>query len=166
MHNFYFTFGSDKRFPYQNGYIVVVADNIKEAIQCFKKKYPNREGSDALNCSDYYSATQWEDMIQKGYYKNQYPQETLYANLAYKRERQLFELTLDLLHLDYEWKNGSITIKDSYGHYLKDSDGDIMLFTNTIDVINSLDYALDEILPHAICFNEYEYEQEEIQEEK
>ena len=40
MNKFYFTFGSDENYPYQNTYLIVVAFTLKKAIEVFQKKYP------------------------------------------------------------------------------------------------------------------------------
>jgi len=80
MENFYFTFGSDKRFPFQNGFLVVEADGLKSAISCFKEHYPNRPGSDALNCSDYYTEDQWNSILKEGFYQGELPKTVLSSN--------------------------------------------------------------------------------------
>ena len=56
--NFYFTFGSSKHYPYQNGYIIVIAESLKIAIAKFREKYPD-VNENSLNCSDYYTQKQW-----------------------------------------------------------------------------------------------------------
>ena len=50
---FYFTFGSDLGFPYQDTYLIVIADCKGEAMTKFQKKYPNRH-KDCLNCAFVY----------------------------------------------------------------------------------------------------------------
>lgn len=77
MAKFYFTFGSSSAFPYQNGYLVIEADNLKDAAACFKEHYPNKS-PDVLNCSDYYTELQWEKVQE--YYQGEAPKEVLYAN--------------------------------------------------------------------------------------
>ena len=48
-----FTFGTSKQFPYQLGYVSIIAPTVKEAIAEFRKNYPDvNEG--ILNCADYY----------------------------------------------------------------------------------------------------------------
>ncbi len=71
--NFYFTFGSWERFPFQNGYIIVRAETIREAAYKFMQQYPNPRDEDVLNCSDYYDAKAWERILSEGYYKDQEP---------------------------------------------------------------------------------------------
>lgn len=70
---FYFTFGSYEGFPFQNGYIVVKAADIREAARKFKAKYPNDRDETVLNCSDYYRADEWKRILAEGYYKGQEP---------------------------------------------------------------------------------------------
>lgn len=55
MNKFYFTFGTDRQYPFQNGYIIVEANNLNSAARIFKEYFPNRPGSEALNCAFYYT---------------------------------------------------------------------------------------------------------------
>lgn len=66
---FYFTFGSDKRFPYQNTYLIVVADCKGDAMTKFSRKYKDKylNTYSALFC---YDENQWNNSI-----KMYYPQE-------------------------------------------------------------------------------------------
>lgn len=50
MNKFYFTFGSLEQFPYQNTYLIIIADNLAKAIATFRKKYPDRHPN-TVNCS-------------------------------------------------------------------------------------------------------------------
>lgn len=74
--NFYFTFGSWERFPFQNGYIIVKAKDIREAARKFKAKYPNDRDETVLNCSDYYSEAVWKERVGN-YYKGREPYEVM-----------------------------------------------------------------------------------------
>ena len=53
METYYFTFGSAEYFPFQNTYMVIIAASYRDAIACFRDKYPDRIPN-CLNCSDYY----------------------------------------------------------------------------------------------------------------
>lgn len=54
----YFTFGSDERFPFQNTYVIVFAGSEKEAVRKFRERYPDRtEGT--VNCSFWYDWKEW-----------------------------------------------------------------------------------------------------------
>ena len=57
MKRFYFTFGTDERYPFKGGWIIVKAKNLSAAINAFRAYFPNREESGLLNCSDYYDQT-------------------------------------------------------------------------------------------------------------
>lgn len=57
---YFFTFGSDAAFPYQNGYIIIIAKDIDTANKIFKENYPNRPGSDCLNYSFCYTSDEWD----------------------------------------------------------------------------------------------------------
>lgn len=60
LENFYFTFsGADMRFPYQNGYLVVRAENEKEAFRKFRFRYPDPY-LNCLCCASWYSQEKWE----------------------------------------------------------------------------------------------------------
>lgn len=69
---FYFTFGSSKQFPFQSGYIVLYAEDIKAAARKFQSLYPNPYEPDVLNCSDYYSLEKWIEITQE-FYKDEAP---------------------------------------------------------------------------------------------
>lgn len=77
LKNFYFTFGSAKQFPYtQEQYLIVKAQDMKEAARKYKRKYPNPYDDTVLNCADYYSQKEWDERI-KNYYKDTEPAEVL-----------------------------------------------------------------------------------------
>lgn len=75
--NFYFTFGSHEGYPFQNGYIIVRANNKREAGLKFAAKYPNPYRDGVLNCSFYYSAAQWAWVLADGHYAGQEPYEVI-----------------------------------------------------------------------------------------
>lgn len=54
MNRFFYTFGSDERFPFQGGWVEVQAENLLEAHKIFRSYYPDRTPG-CLNCSDYYT---------------------------------------------------------------------------------------------------------------
>ena len=81
MKNYYFTFGSDSRFPYgRNDYVVVQADNLTLAVEAFKHVHPNRIGSGNLNCADFYHEDVFLRFKDK-YYKDREPVEIIRANI-------------------------------------------------------------------------------------
>jgi len=55
---FYFSFGSDPGFPFQNTFIIVVAETEKAAVEKFRKKYPDRHEG-IVNCAFWYSEESW-----------------------------------------------------------------------------------------------------------
>lgn len=63
---YYFTFGSHEGFPYQNTYLVVVAENINSAIEKFREKHKDRTPG-FINCSFYYTEEQWNRDCAKFY---------------------------------------------------------------------------------------------------
>lgn len=143
MKKFYFTFGSDEKFPYQNGYIMIIAEKYQDAIEKFKNTYPSRIPGDAtLNYSFDYNEVEWG--VSKND-KTQAPFKTLYATPSLEREFELFQQLLDIFELSYQLNFEKITIYDSENNPYKDSDGDILYFNNTIDAMNSLDWLYDNI---------------------
>lgn len=64
--NFYFTFGSYEKFPYQNGYIIVKAEDVLGACKKFRGKFPDRTKG-VMNCSDVYTETLWKKVCSKFY---------------------------------------------------------------------------------------------------
>ncbi len=55
----YFTFGSSKKFPYQNTYLIVMASSETEALLKFSKKHPN-PARGLVNCAFWYSRKWWD----------------------------------------------------------------------------------------------------------
>lgn len=65
---FYFTFGSDERYPYgPNDYVEVEAENGTDACELFRVIHPNRPGSDCLNCAFIYSEDTFNKFRDKYY---------------------------------------------------------------------------------------------------
>lgn len=67
MEKWYFTFGSDPGFPYQNAYVVVMADTEKEAVGKFRAKFPDRNRN-TVNCAFWYSEKRWRQSANPAYY--------------------------------------------------------------------------------------------------
>lgn len=59
---FYFSFGSNDKFPYKNGYVVVKAKNELEATKEFKQHCPNRPETDYINCAFIYPQQEWNEI--------------------------------------------------------------------------------------------------------
>ena len=53
--NFYFTYGTDPRFPFFRGFSVIIAPSQEAACAIFRQYHPCRTGSTALNCAWIYS---------------------------------------------------------------------------------------------------------------
>ena len=60
MAKFYFTYGDDVHYPYQNGWTEVEAYDFQLAVRAFQMFHPNRPGSEILNCAGFYSESSWE----------------------------------------------------------------------------------------------------------
>ena len=63
---YFFTFGSSDKFPFNNGYLIVKAENIRQAVSLFRAYFPDRTDG-VVNCSDYYTETCWENDVKKYY---------------------------------------------------------------------------------------------------
>lgn len=60
MRKFYFTYGSDARFPYQSDWTEIEAPDLECAIEIFRQYHPDRPGSGCINCAFYYTQEQWD----------------------------------------------------------------------------------------------------------
>lgn len=58
MKTFFYTFGSNEKFPYQNGWVEVHATDWNEAHEKFRARFPDRHPN-CLNCAFYYDEEQW-----------------------------------------------------------------------------------------------------------
>ena len=65
--NFYFTFGTDKRYPYRGGWVLIHAPSLRVAVKIFRAVFPEKTRG-LLNCSDYYTEEQFEKtgMLENG----------------------------------------------------------------------------------------------------
>jgi len=59
---FYFTFGTDKQFPYNRGWVEVIAENEKEAEAKFREKFPDKTPG-ILNCACVYAEESFSKTI-------------------------------------------------------------------------------------------------------
>lgn len=76
MKNYYFTFGSDERFPFTRGqFVLVKAGSMKEAAEKYKAKHPCRIPG-ILNCASYYPESVFNEFRDE-YYKGVEPAEVI-----------------------------------------------------------------------------------------
>ena len=62
MAKFYFTYGSDERFPYQDGWTEVEAQDYGAACDAFSHFHPSRDPWDpCLNCADAYTEEEFKN---------------------------------------------------------------------------------------------------------
>ena len=62
MLNFYFTYGTDERYPYRGGWTTVTAPDYKKAVEVFRTVHPNiRKG--IINCADIYSEMEFRKVF-------------------------------------------------------------------------------------------------------
>lgn len=80
MEKYYFTFGSDSKFPYQNAYLIVVASSYEEAVKGFREKYPD-VNPDCMNCSDCYGENEWKKVGKV--YADRCPSEIIWTETCY-----------------------------------------------------------------------------------
>lgn len=77
MNKYYFTFGSDERFPYgRDDFVVVFAPTAHIAGRKFQKRHPNRPGSPFLNCADVYTEENF-NVFRDKYYRGVAPKEVI-----------------------------------------------------------------------------------------
>ncbi len=89
--NVYFTFGTNPAFPYGiDDYVVVIGADVKDCIKTFKDAHPNRPGSDAINCADYYGEHQWK-RIPKEHRDEKELKEILISKKAYGGKPEGFD---------------------------------------------------------------------------
>lgn len=64
---YYFTYGADEHFPFQDGWTIVYAQNLTEAIDIFRAYHPDRHPG-VVNCAEVYDAKDFvkTDMYKKG----------------------------------------------------------------------------------------------------
>ena len=63
MNRYFYTFGSDPKFPYQNGWVAVKATSREEADRKFRARFPDRPGHEGvMNYSFCYSEARWAEM--------------------------------------------------------------------------------------------------------
>lgn len=78
MSNFYFVFGTWEGYPYgEKDYVLVVAENLEQAVHLYQAVHPNKEGSKIVLCADWYDENEWVERIRDEYYKGVEPIETI-----------------------------------------------------------------------------------------
>ena len=77
LNKFYFTFGSDRGYPFGvDDYVEVRAWNISEAIRIYRKHHPDRPDSNLINCAWFYNEREFNTFRDK-YYKDVDPIQVL-----------------------------------------------------------------------------------------
>ncbi|MBQ9345899.1 MAG: hypothetical protein IJT94_00990 [Oscillibacter sp.] len=62
---FYFTYGSDGRFPFQDGWTEIEAPSYALACAIFREYHPDRDPEvPCLNCADVYPEEQFKGTIE------------------------------------------------------------------------------------------------------
>lgn len=61
MKKFYFTFGNSYDYPYQGGYLVVNAIDRDDAIEKYRRKYPDIH-ENTVNCAFIYTENEWKNI--------------------------------------------------------------------------------------------------------
>lgn len=55
---FYFTYGSYRNYPFQGGWTIVLAVDLKNAVQKFRVVHPDFHDN-TVNCASFYTEEQW-----------------------------------------------------------------------------------------------------------
>lgn len=61
MNRYYYTFGDDTGYPFQNGWIIIEADTWEQAHIIFRNNFKCCH-EHVLNCSFFYNEQQWKKM--------------------------------------------------------------------------------------------------------
>lgn len=62
LETFYFTYGTDKNFPFQGGWTEVHAADRNQAVALFRREHPDRSPG-LVNCSSIYTEKQFQDKV-------------------------------------------------------------------------------------------------------
>lgn len=62
METFYFTYGTDKNFPFQGGWTEVHAADRNQAVALFRREHPDRSPG-LVNCSSIYTEKQFQEKV-------------------------------------------------------------------------------------------------------
>lgn len=62
METFYFTYGTDKNFPFQGGWTEVHAADRNQAVALFRREHPDKTPG-LVNCSSIYTEKQFQDKV-------------------------------------------------------------------------------------------------------
>ena len=64
MNSYYFTYGTDPDFPFCGGYTKIFANNMKEAVEVFRQKHPDRHAN-TVNCAFMYTREEFKKAFDK-----------------------------------------------------------------------------------------------------
>ena len=68
LQNFYFTYGTDPRFPHlADEYVIIRAENELAARDKYLEIYPSRSGDKCLNCAFVYNQKEWDEEVRHYY---------------------------------------------------------------------------------------------------
>lgn len=82
MPKFYFTYGSDEKFPYQYGWTEIEAPDIDTAIAAFRIYHPDRH-QNTINCSFWYTE---ENFKKSGMAEIKWPGNICHERITVTRE--------------------------------------------------------------------------------
>lgn len=82
MAKFYFTYGSDERFPFRYGWTEIEAPDGPTACEIFSSVHPSRPGSDLLNCAFVYDEEAFSKtiMAKSGNFNNRCHERIIYTH--------------------------------------------------------------------------------------
>lgn len=86
----YYTFGSDPAFPFgRDSYVKIIGQDVRDCNAAFRKHFPSRDGSNTLNCSDYYTQKRWKQICRDYDYKD--PVKTFISDNLYGIRKEGFD---------------------------------------------------------------------------
>ncbi len=86
----YYTFGRDRNFPYQNGYVCIEAGNAEQANAYFRSRFPDKTKG-LINCSFIYFEGN-DDEVIKNIVKNNKCHEQIDLGIEQKKEAEKIHL--------------------------------------------------------------------------
>lgn len=133
----YFTFGSDPQYPYtRDDYVIAIGTDDHDCIKAFRKKHPNRPGSDAVNAASWYNTDKWGEISEK-YYKDTAPKEILVSDTVYGTKPAGF----DPIWFFVPATNSIICLQEGGSNNLRRED---INKNNYVDYIDYSIYSLDD----------------------
>ena len=120
MQKYYFTFGTDPKFPYQRGWVEVEAHDKNQACNIFRAYFPDRT-KNIINCAFVYSENEWKKTkMGKGDYA--VPGEFCHAKIGLQERKDFNKISIPIndglriqaeINLDPDYREIIVGVFDS-----------------------------------------------------